>query len=69
MTTETDYVIEDRTHATWPGVLPWRGPSSRAGYRTREEAERRARVVREDYAARYGCAGPDLRVVERETAR
>lgn len=69
---KTDYVLEDRTNANWPGVMSWRSRSSRSsrtGYATREEAEERARVVRDHYAARHGCAGPDLRVVEREVAR
>ena len=61
-----DYVIVERTGAYWPGILPYRSQATRRGkgYRTREAAEKRARVVRDHYAARYG-GGPDLRVVAR----
>ena len=61
----TDYVLEDVTRATWPDVLPWRGPGCRRGYPTREDAERRARVIRTHYNATHGTGGPDLRVRER----
>ena len=59
-----DYIITDITGAHFPGVLPYRGPSSRRGYRTREEAETRAREVDAHYAARTG-RGLDLRVMPR----
>ncbi len=59
-----DYIITDATGVHFPGVLPYRGPSSRRGYRTREEAEERARAVDAHYAAKTG-RGLDLRVMPR----
>lgn len=63
-----DYIITDATGAHFPGVLPYRGPSSKRGYRTREEAEARARMVDAHYAAKTG-RGLDLRVIPREVGR
>jgi hypothetical protein len=59
-----DYVIEDRTHAYWPGRLPYRTRDSRQGYRT-EEAASRVRAVERHYNALRGQSPGDLRVVER----
>jgi len=65
MAQRTDYVIEDRTHAAWPGRLPYRTSSSKRGYLTREQAEERIQVVVSHYNSHYGCSPGDLRVVER----
>ena len=68
MTTRTDYVLTDVTNANWPGSLPYRGPWTPPGrgYRTHEDAHRRACRIADHAAAKLGCAGPDLRVVERK---
>jgi len=63
-TRKTDYIITDATGAYFPGALPYRGPDSTRGYRTREEAEARARYVDAHYAATHSC-GLDLRVLLR----
>ena len=66
-TTRIDYVLVETTGVTWAGALPWRGPDSREGYETAEEAHARAVVIQTAYAARYGgTGGPVLRVQERE---
>ena len=62
-----DYVIEDRTNVAWPGRLPYRSRSSRRGYASRQEAERRIGVIQRHYARTTGQAPGDLRVVERRT--
>lgn len=63
-TTQTRYIIEDRTRGHWPGLLSYRSRGSR-GYRTYEEAHDRAVRVMTAYAAKIGTAGgPDLRVVQ-----
>lgn len=59
--TSENWVLVDVSGVHWPGALPWRGPGARRGYATREDAELRARRIRQHYAARYGQSGPDLR--------
>jgi len=56
------YYLEDVTHCTWPGVLPWRSQTSRKGYRTFQKAAARRDVILKHYAAKYGNGGPDLRI-------
>ena len=60
-----DYVIVDRTHNFWPGVLPYRNMDSTKGYPTREAAERRMAKVIAHYNARHGSSPGRLSVVER----
>jgi hypothetical protein len=60
-----DYVLEEATHTYFPGALPYRGRWAKRGYRTADEAHRRAVQVATHYAARHGHGGPDLRVIER----
>lgn len=55
-----DYIIQDATHANWPGRLPYRDASSPRGYRTAEEAQRRLAQVNAHYNANYGRSPGDL---------
>jgi hypothetical protein len=54
MMTRTDYILEDTTRAHWPGVRAWRSRSTAPGrgYHTADDAQRRARQIATDYAAR-----------------
>jgi hypothetical protein len=66
----SDYVLEDRTHANWPGLPSYRGRYAKRGYKTHEEASARAQYIHNWAAANYGASGgPDLRVIEREHER
>lgn len=69
MSPRVDFVIVDATGSDkhWPGALPWRGPSAKRGYATRDEAEARVHAICVDYNAKHG-RGLDLRVREREIA-
>ena len=59
------YHIEDRTHANWPGRLPYRGKDSKRGYPTEDAAYARLARVVAHYNANHGCSPGDLRVVAR----
>lgn len=60
-----DYVIRVADGNHWPGILPFRGPVSRRGYKTEEDAHARLRRVAAHYAAKGTPGWPDLRVVPR----
>jgi hypothetical protein len=64
------FVLEDRTHAHWPGLPKYRTKYSKTAYRTRQEAADRAERITHWAAAKYGAAGgPDLRVIEASCRR
>jgi hypothetical protein len=65
--TIADYILREVTGASYPGLLPYRGPRSRRGrgYVTRTEAERRRFRVLAHYAAQGHSSHPDLRVEPR----
>jgi len=54
-----DWVIADRIHANWPGILPYRCEHSQRGYVTREAARKRRRRILRHYRTVSNC-GPDL---------
>ena len=62
---KTDWIIVDHSGAHWPGLLPYRGESSRKGYPTYEAAHSRMVLVLTHYAATRGKYGPALTVQER----
>jgi hypothetical protein len=61
-----DWIIVETTGARWPGILSFRGPSSRRGYSSPEEATARLSAVAAHYAAKPGINSyPSLRVKPR----
>lgn len=62
-----DYVLVETTGVRWLGALRWRGPDSKEGYVTPEDAQARAVVIMTRYAAKYGgVGGPRFEVRPRE---
>ena len=59
----TDWVLVDRSEANWPSWVRWRGPASRVGYSSEEEAHDRMRQILHRCAA--AGFGPDLSVRKR----
>lgn len=63
----TEYVLVETTGVRWLGALRWRGPESKDGYATPEDAQARAVVIRTRYAAKYGnTGGPRFKVEPRK---
>lgn len=66
-----EYIIEERTNACFPEVLPYRSSStpSGRGYPTEEAASRRLRQVNEHYNRKFGRSPGELHVAARFRSR